>query len=144
MKEKIKKYWWIGLLLIIWIIVVFFLKKPGEEKKNENEVPMTIPTIIVTPGPTIFTGGTGPSKEEAEKITEERRKIISEQPLWEKMPYQGEGWRADHYIAELKVVIYIEEGIDREKVTKEFDKWLEQNGFKAGSHQVEWRLKEKK
>ncbi|MFA4827291.1 MAG: hypothetical protein WC596_03540 [Candidatus Shapirobacteria bacterium] len=144
MKEKIKKYWWIGILLIIWIIVVFFLKKPAEEKKSENEVSRTTPTTIIISGPTIFTGGTGPDEASAKELMKEYEQSLKDYPLADKLPYSGNGFVIDHYVARLKVAIYVEEGVNREEVVKEFDKWLGQNGFKAGSHQVEWRLKEKK
>jgi hypothetical protein len=144
MKEKIKKYWWIGVLLIIWIIVVFFLKKPTEEKKSENGVPEVAPTTTITFGPTIFTGGTGPDEASAKELMKEYEQSLKDYPLADKLPFNGNGFVIDHYVARLKVAIYVEEGINREEIVKEFNTWLEKNGFKAGSHQVEWRLKEKK
>lgn len=146
MKEKIKKYWWIGLLLMVWIIVVFFLKKPDEKKdEGQSTNQKTTPVIEVTTiEPTIFTGGTGPSKKESEELKEEDKQALLDYPLWSYLPYEGDGWTVDHYIAPLKLRIYTRENIDRDKAMIEINKWMNSKGIKTGSHQVEWKLKEKK
>jgi hypothetical protein len=143
MKEIIKRYWWIGLLLIIWIVMALWLRKPTEKDK-EKEVEVVPTATIASSKPVVFTGGSGPDETSAKELVDEYNKSLDDYPLADKLPHSGNGFVIDHYVARLKVAIYVEEGVNREEVVKEFDKWLGQNGFKAGSHQVEWRLKEKK
>lgn len=55
-------------------------------------------------------------------------------PLWEYLPYSGNGFYIDHYTEPLILVIKIEKEIDQEIVTEEIYNWMRENKVATESH----------
>ena len=62
--------------------------------------------------------------------------INTNYPLWEFIPYSGNGFKIDHYAEPLVMVIKIEKGIDKQIVTEEIYNWMRENKVAAESHKL--------
>lgn len=127
----IKKNKWLIIGLVLLIIVMIILDNKNRRVEKEENIP--------TPTNTIFEGGKGPSKEEAEELTREQDQAMRDYPLWEKMPVEEAGYKISHYSAPLTIVVYIENDKDMLNVKIKVEKWISDNGGNVNEHQIEWR-----
>ena len=83
--------------------------------------------------------GVGENKvaEETVTPTESQEDTDSKYPLWDRLPYFGEGFTIDRYVAPGRIVIKLQ-GIDREIVEVEVRKWYEDNGVDPEMIGMDW------
>ena len=92
------------------------------ESNSVNPITLITPTITITPTP-----------EEIPSIPDEKEEKY---PAWRVLPYYGEGFVVDRYIAPLTLAVK-PKGLDKKLVEEEVKKWLEENKFE-GEHKIQW------
>lgn len=149
MMEFFKKYYrQIGVVAAGLFLVLMTINTNKADKKikeetspgrEEEQIETTEQVPLVVDENDVEVGGEGPDPADYEYYVQEAEKSNKDYPLWEKMPVEGEGYKIDHYVAPMVVAIYIDKGIDKTPVEKEFREWLVRNKFAENSHEIEWR-----
>jgi len=110
--ENIKKYWLIGLLVVI-AISMGIVKIRYRNVTWENAYPSITPTAAPTSAP----------------------EINLDYPLWELLPYAGNGFIIDRY-SEPQVLIIKTKSINRKAITEEINRWLLENKIATESYKL--------
>jgi hypothetical protein len=104
-------------LIIILVIVVVFLGMTKLRYKNVKwEELEPVPTVV-------------PSPTRAPQIN-------NNYPLWEFIPYSGDGFKIDHYTEPLVLTIKIDDEVDEEMVMEEIYNWMRENKVATESHKL--------
>ncbi len=109
-----KKY---GLVIWLMMVVVTMAVVKWRYGSSRGEE-----VVQITPTPT-------PIMEPTTSIKEE------DYPLWKLLPYSGVGFTVDRYIEPLTLVVLIK-GLDKQIVTEEIGKWMEENGVNPETHKI--------
>ncbi len=104
-------------LIIILVIVAVFLGITKLRYKNVNWEELE-------PAPTTL-----PSPTSAPQIN-------NNYPLWEFIPYVGNGYQIDYYAEPLVLVVKVDEKIDEEIVSEEIYNWMRENKVATESHKL--------
>lgn len=75
--------------------------------------------------------------EETVTPTESQESTDSKYPLWDRLPYFGEGFIIDRYVAPGQIVIKVQ-GVDREIVQNEVEQWFADNGVDPETIEMDW------
>jgi hypothetical protein len=118
MGKKLERYQIIVCLLLIILIMSLIKIKYGYKGKTTEQ---TKPNPSVTLVPTL-------KKEEIN---------TSDYPLWKQLPYQGEGFIVDRYIAP-KTLAVRAKGLDKILVAKAIGVWLEAFGDLGKDHKIQF------
>jgi len=62
--------------------------------------------------------------------------INNNYPLWEFIPYSGNGFKIDYYIEPLKLAVKIEKGVDEIVIREEIYNWMRENKVATESHEL--------
>jgi len=62
--------------------------------------------------------------------------INTNYPLWEFIPYSGNGFKIDHYAEPLVLTIKIDDEINEEMVIEEIYYWMRENKVATESHKL--------
>lgn len=89
--------------------------------KNYNWPSKDQTVNIVTPTPTVT-----PTKV-----------IDPDYPLWQELPYEGEGFVVDRYLDKLTVVV-IPKGLDRKIIEREVWNWFEEKKVATEEMEIVW------
>jgi len=120
MKTKNKYGVYVILIGMIMLLATLKMKYANIDNKEVTNIP--IPTTTV-PTPTVTKlGGTD---------------FEIDYPVWQKLPYQGDGFVVDRYVAPKTLVVKTNEK-DRSMVEKEIIEWLEGLGVSPESHKIVW------
>lgn len=57
-------------------------------------------------------------------------------PLWEFIPYSGNGFKIDRYIEPLKLAVKVEEEVNESVITEEIYNWMRENKVATESHKL--------
>lgn len=124
----------IAFLVVVIILVALSGRKNGVDEKNIDGKKGLIPTRVAEER-----YGQSGEDEETSKISDEAyEKSLRDYPLWEKMPFEGRGFKISHYSSPLTVVVY-PMGLDKELVENEVRQWIKDNGGDEIRHKIEWR-----
>jgi hypothetical protein len=128
MKESEKNYKLIWVLLAIVIIMSTVKIKYGYRGEEGGAIttPTIIPTETVVITPTVST-------ESAIVLDVDETKY----PLWAKVPYSGNGFTVERYIAP-KVLLVQLEGAASISATKAVNAWLKTFGEAGKGHKIEF------
>jgi hypothetical protein len=109
--EKIKKYWLVGLLVIIaaWM---------GITKIRYRNVDWDLVSGLITP--TV--------------MPTSAPQMNKDYPLWELLPYEGEGFVVDRYTEPM--VLAIKTSLDNKIVTQPIYLWMLENKVATESHKL--------
>lgn len=102
----------IALAIIATVMGVVKFKYRNTNWEQEEVLPTTIPSPTSSP------------------------QINSNYPLWEFIPYTGNGFKIDHYAEPLQLVIKIENEIDELTAREEIYEWMEENKVATESHKL--------
>jgi len=121
LKSLFDGYWLMKVLVIIamtmlMVRVAYTVKNIG--KTEIIEEPQKI--IIPTPTPTIS-----------------RNDFEIKYPLWQLLPYTGDGFVVEKYAEPLLLKVSINKG-NRETVIEKIAKWIEENGINPETHKIIW------
>ena len=107
----------IGLILLLTVVKIRYGFKGSVELVATNLVQPTMaePTATVTNTPN----------------------QNKDYPVWKELPYKGNGFVVDRYVAPLTLAVKIEKG-DKTLVEKEVIKWLEGLGEGQDGHKFVW------
>ncbi len=112
-----------GLVLVLGIVAVLMVAIKIRYSKVEWVVENENATVILTP-------------TEIPKPTERVLQNM-DYPLWQELPYKGEGFVIDRYINESTVVV-IPKGLDKKIVEKEVWNWFEENNVATEEMKISW------
>jgi len=104
------------LIIILTIIAVFLGITKLRYKNVDWEKTEPIPTVVVSPT--------------------SAPQINTKYPLWESIPFSGDGFKIDHYAEPLVLVIKIEEGEEKKVVEEEVFNWMRENKVATESHKL--------
>ncbi len=127
-----KKILYIGLALVFLLILPW---GGGGSKVEKDETELGGGEVIIDPNDY---SGFGPTEEEALELIDEFESNKNDYPLWNKLPYEGRGYKISKYSKPLTVVVY-PIGLDKEVVEREVRQWIKDNGGDEVRHQIEWR-----
>lgn len=116
MKKYFFKKYIIVLFLSFLVIVLGAVKFVNKDR--QWEIPI-IPTPTITPKP-----------------TEIKKSFSEEYPLWDKLPYSGNGYRIEEYSQPLTLKI-INKNADIEEMLSEIATWMRKEGVDPETHQIE-------
>lgn len=120
-REFTRRYWLIiGLSFLV--IVMIGVKIAYKDVVWETEV-----------NPSINSGQVQEVEEEIE--TEEEINLMRDYPLWEKLPYSGEGFTIERYEGELTLVVKNRNEEVLETI-KEINSWFLENNIATDSHRL--------
>lgn len=111
--EYIYKYRLIIVLIIIATAMGVVKFKYRNVKWEQKEV-----ILIVTPSPTISP------------------QINVEYPLWEKLPYKGNGYVVERYTEPNTLLVKVDEEVNEEKVKEEINNLMRENSVATESHKL--------
>ncbi len=104
--------------LIIFLIVLVILMAIVKWQYKDIVWEDLRPTVTVVPSPTI-----------APQINEEY-------PLWEKLPYAGEGYVVERYTEPGTLLIKTNKGIDEKIISKMIYEWMTENKVATESQKI--------
>lgn len=104
-------------LIIILVVIAVLMGMTKLKYRNVNWEELE-PTPTAVPSPT------------------SAPQINTNYPLWEFIPYSGNGFKIDHYAEPLVLVIKTDKDIDEEVVTEEIYKWMRENKIATESHKL--------
>ncbi len=120
-REFTRRYWLIiGLSFLV--IVMIGVKIAYKDVEWETEVnPLVNPEQV--------------QKVEEKIETEEEINLTRDYPLWEKLPYSGDGFTVERYEGELTLVV---ENRNEEvlKTIREINQWFLENNIATDSHRL--------
>lgn len=114
MKSKFMYKYRLIIILVLIAVLMGIIKLKYKNVNWEELEPM--PTMI-------------PSPTSAPQIN-------TNYPLWEFIPYSGNGFKIDHYAEPLMLVIKVEKEIDQDIVTEEIYNWMRENKVATESHKL--------
>ena len=116
----IKKYGLITVLTVVAILMV--MVKLSNKNKDWSEETMALtpsptPTNIPSPTPTMI--------------------INEDYPLWQQLPYEGEGFVIDRYV-DKKTVVVQRKGLDKKIVEQGVYEWFDKNNVATEGMKIKW------
>ncbi len=114
MKQKSFFEYPLIIFLMVLVIIMTVVKWQYKDMVWED----VRPTVIITPSPTI-----------APQINEEY-------PLWEKLPYQGEGYVVERYTEPGTLVVVIDKKVDEETISQMIYEWMRENQVATESQKL--------
>ena len=69
------------------------------------------------------------------QVEEEKLSVEEKYPLWEKLPYEGEGFTIEKYQDELTLLVKNENKEVKETIEM-INSWFEENGIASNSHKL--------
>lgn len=111
--KYLHRYW----LIIVLVGIVIFLGVTKLRYKNVNWEELE-PVLTTVPSPT--------SAPQTNK----------NYPLWEYLPYSGNGFYIDHYTEPLMLVVKISKNVDEKIISEEIYNWMRENKVATESHKL--------
>jgi hypothetical protein len=123
MKEIWERYQIVVILsmtVVVFSVIRVVYGYKGGENLDEERVKITLPspTPILIPTPTIDP------------------EMSQNYPLWKLLPYEGQGFTVDRYIAPLTLAIKAK-GLDDKIVQRKVAEWIANQGVDPGTHKIE-------
>lgn len=126
-KENIEKYGVVFFLIVIVLVLAIVKIKYGWKESSITPTPeKLVPTQSLEITPTVAT-----SAAEVLKVDE------SKYPLWEQLPYSGDGFLVDKYVAPNVLAVQLN-GITKTEATKAINVWLKGFGDAGKGHKIEF------
>lgn len=100
--------------MIIIVLILTFLKIKYRNVEWEEGPTMITPTVMPTSAP----------------------QINEKYPLWNEIPFKGEGFVVDHYAEPLVLTVNIEKITDKKIVAEEIYNWMRENKVATESHKL--------
>lgn len=125
-KETIKKYEVVVFLILVVVVLTVVKIKYGWRGETTTSLPTAMPTEIITATPTEATGGAIVIKVDETKY-----------PLWQEVPYSGDGFLIDKYLAPKVLGVQLE-GASSTSATKAVKAWLATFGDAGKGHKIEF------
>lgn len=105
------------------IIKLVYGYKGGETPQPKNEVTVNEPVALPTEEPT--------------PVASASAEDVKDYPLWQKLPYSGDGFVIDRYAAP-KTLVVKSRAVDKKLVLQEVMLWLTNQGVGLTSHKIVW------
>lgn len=120
LKNLLGEYWLVTVLAVIalsMLIIRVVYTIGGKENTNIQATPTALPVVLT---PTT-------SKVDYEK----------NYPLWQLLPFTGEGFVVEKYLQPLVLKVSIVKG-EKVGITKKIVEWMEENGVNPELHSIVW------
>jgi len=124
MKKTENNYQLVWVLLAIVVVMSVIKIRYGWKGGETAPLPTTIPVPTVIATPTVATNGA-----EVLKVDE------TKYPLWQEVPYSGNGFLIDKYVAPKTLAVQLS-GASTQSATKAINAWLATFGEAGRSHKI--------
>lgn len=129
----IKKYKWV--LVILTIVIIMLIISNGQ--KNSNDLPVSLKTQIT---PTIVNKNQiiNPANVQPEETLD----INPDYPIQQVLPYIGDGFIVDSYLAPFVLEVKVKNKSDISKAEPLLKKWLLEYESTPGENKITWKYGE--
>jgi hypothetical protein len=125
-KETVKKYEVVFFLILVVVVLTVVKIKYGWRGEEAPPLPTAVPTEAIVVTPTVATSGAIVVKVDETKY-----------PLWQDVPYSGDGFLIDKYLAPKVLGVQLE-GASTSSATKAVNAWLKTFGDAGKGHKIEF------
>jgi hypothetical protein len=124
--ENVRKYGVVYFLILIVVIMSIIKIKYGWKNGENPPPPTATPTETISATPTVATGGAEVLKVDVTKY-----------PLWDQLPYSGDGFLIDKYVAPKTLAVQLSSA-SSSSATKAINVWLKGFGGAGKGHKIEF------